>query len=78
MFVLGHKETDTSLPLFAPRVEMPKRQGAVKIAARGIFVGAKVVRGPDWDWGAQDGEWAEAPPVSSGPCSFLVCSILCS
>ncbi|KAM7312463.1 E3 ubiquitin-protein ligase MIB2 isoform X1 [Ixodes scapularis] len=36
-------------------VEMPKRQGAVKIAARGIFVGAKVVRGPDWDWGAQDG-----------------------
>ncbi|KAG0412538.1 hypothetical protein HPB47_010336 [Ixodes persulcatus] len=34
---------------------MPKRQGAVKIAARGIFVGAKVVRGPDWDWGAQDG-----------------------
>lgn len=36
-------------------VEMPKRQGAVKIAARGIFVGAKVVRGPDWDWGTQDG-----------------------
>ncbi|CAN7984895.1 unnamed protein product [Ixodes hexagonus] len=29
--------------------------GAVKIAARGIFVGAKVVRGPDWDWGTQDG-----------------------
>uniref|UniRef100_A0A2R5LAE8 RING-type E3 ubiquitin transferase n=1 Tax=Ornithodoros turicata TaxID=34597 RepID=A0A2R5LAE8_9ACAR len=36
-------------------VEMLKRQGAVKIAARGIFVGAKVVRGPDWDWGLQDG-----------------------
>lgn len=36
-------------------VEMTKRQGAVKVAARGIFVGAKVVRGPDWDWGTQDG-----------------------
>lgn len=35
--------------------ELPKRQGAVKIQAKGIFVGAKVVRGPDWDWGCQDG-----------------------
>jgi E3 ubiquitin-protein ligase mind-bomb len=28
---------------------------------KGIFVGAKVVRGPDWDWSNQDGgegnEW---------------------
>ncbi|XP_023209720.1 E3 ubiquitin-protein ligase MIB2-like [Centruroides sculpturatus] len=36
-------------------VEMPKRQGTLKIQARGIFVGAKVMRGPDWDWGNQDG-----------------------
>lgn len=36
-------------------VEMPKRQGTFKIQARGIFVGAKVMRGPDWDWGNQDG-----------------------
>ncbi|KAF8774870.1 E3 ubiquitin-protein ligase MIB2 like protein [Argiope bruennichi] len=36
-------------------VEMPKRQNAVKIQMKGIFVGAKVVRGPDWDWGNQDG-----------------------
>lgn len=36
-------------------VEMGPRFGALKIQARGIFVGAKVVRGPDWDWGNQDG-----------------------
>lgn len=36
-------------------VEMPKRVSAFKAQARGIFVGAKVVRGPDWDWGNQDG-----------------------
>lgn len=36
---------------------MPKRQGAVKIQAKGIFVGAKVVRGPDWDWANQDGSF---------------------
>ena len=34
---------------------MPKRQGAVKLQMKGIFVSAKVVRGPDWDWGNQDG-----------------------
>jgi len=27
----------------------------VKVEARGTFVGAVVVRGPDWDWGDQDG-----------------------
>ncbi|XP_035211065.1 E3 ubiquitin-protein ligase MIB2-like [Stegodyphus dumicola] len=36
-------------------VEMPKRQGAVRLQMKGIFVSAKVVRGPDWDWGNQDG-----------------------
>jgi len=30
----------------------------VKVEARGIFVGARVVRGPDWDWGDQDGKYA--------------------
>lgn len=24
-----------------------------KVQVKGIFVGAKVVRGPDWDWGNQ-------------------------
>lgn len=37
------------------RVRVPPRQGAVKIELKGIFVGAKVVRGPDWEWGTQDG-----------------------
>ena len=26
-----------------------------RATAKGIFAGAKVVRGPDWDWGDQDG-----------------------
>ena len=29
----------------------------MKVEARGIFVGARVVRGPDWDWGDQDGRY---------------------
>ncbi|GAB6018437.1 hypothetical protein CHUAL_000145 [Chamberlinius hualienensis] len=36
-------------------VEVIKRQGSVKIQLKGIFIGAKVIRGPDWDWGNQDG-----------------------
>jgi len=36
-------------------VKVGRRNKAVKIEARGIFVGARVVRGPDWDWGDQDG-----------------------
>lgn len=34
---------------------MPQRQGSTKVQLKGIFVGAKVVRGPDWEWGVQDG-----------------------
>uniref|UniRef100_A0A1I8IY95 RING-type E3 ubiquitin transferase n=1 Tax=Macrostomum lignano TaxID=282301 RepID=A0A1I8IY95_9PLAT len=37
------------------RVSVGKRRGCVKMDARGIFAGARVVRGPDWDWGRQDG-----------------------
>ena len=38
-------------------VEMTKRSSKtnVKIQSRGIFVGARVVRGYDWDWANQDG-----------------------
>ena len=32
-----------------------KRLDKCKIQAKGIFPGAQVVRGPDWDWGNQDG-----------------------
>lgn len=45
-------------------VEMPKRQGAVKVQARGIFTGARVVRGHDWDWGNQDGGEGKAGTVT--------------
>uniref|UniRef100_A0A8D8D1U1 RING-type E3 ubiquitin transferase n=1 Tax=Culex pipiens TaxID=7175 RepID=A0A8D8D1U1_CULPI len=36
-------------------VRVPPRQGALKIQLKGIFVGARVVRGPDWEWNNQDG-----------------------
>lgn len=32
------------------------RSGAHKVEAKGMFVGAEVVRGHDWKWGYQDGE----------------------
>lgn len=36
-------------------VRVPIRKDSVKIQLKGIFVGAKVVRGSDWEWGQQDG-----------------------
>nr|XP_027212420.1 E3 ubiquitin-protein ligase MIB2-like isoform X1 [Penaeus vannamei] len=36
-------------------VEVSQRKNAEKTPLQGIFVGAKVIRGPDWDWGNQDG-----------------------
>lgn len=36
-------------------VELPPRQGSTKILLRGIFIGAIVQRGNNWDWGDQDG-----------------------
>ena len=38
---------------------MVKRQdltNSTKLQSYGIFTGARVVRGPDWDWGNQDGK----------------------
>ncbi|KAL1021098.1 hypothetical protein UPYG_G00008800 [Umbra pygmaea] len=51
---LGHTferyETAHSQPVcLAPRQNLPR------IILKGIFQGVKVVRGPDWDWGNQDG-----------------------
>lgn len=37
------------------RVQVGPRKNAVKIQLKGIFVGAKVVRGTNWEWGDQDG-----------------------
>lgn len=36
-------------------VQLTPREGCQKIPLKGIFIGAKVVRGPDWEWGNQDG-----------------------
>uniref|UniRef100_A0A0A9W5W5 RING-type E3 ubiquitin transferase n=2 Tax=Lygus hesperus TaxID=30085 RepID=A0A0A9W5W5_LYGHE len=36
-------------------VTLPPREGSEKRVLRGIFVGAKVVRGKNWEWGDQDG-----------------------
>ncbi|XP_067621868.1 E3 ubiquitin-protein ligase MIB2 [Eurosta solidaginis] len=36
-------------------VRLPPRKNSKRIQLKGIFVGAKVVRGPDWEWGQQDG-----------------------
>ncbi|XP_077460919.1 E3 ubiquitin-protein ligase MIB2 isoform X1 [Stigmatopora argus] len=36
-------------------VSLPPRQNLPRIILKGIFQGVKVVRGPDWDWGNQDG-----------------------
>ena len=33
-----------------------KREGATKLEARGMFKGAKVTRGPDWEWKEQDNQ----------------------
>lgn len=41
--------------IFGFRVHVPPRKGSKRIQLRGIFVGAKVARGPDWEWGQQDG-----------------------
>lgn len=35
---------------------MSPRQNLTRITLKGTFQGAKVVRGPDWEWGNQDGE----------------------
>ncbi|XP_065216439.1 E3 ubiquitin-protein ligase MIB2 [Planococcus citri] len=36
-------------------VDLPPRDTARKIEIKGVFIGAKVIRGPNWDWGDQDG-----------------------
>ena len=37
------------------RVDVGTRQGSFKMEACGMFKGAKVVRGADWEWKDQDG-----------------------
>ncbi|XP_061163055.1 E3 ubiquitin-protein ligase MIB2-like isoform X1 [Saccostrea echinata] len=39
----------------ATSIDIPKRANSVKMKALGIFPGAKVIRGPNWEFGTQDG-----------------------
>ena len=36
----------------------PYRRGARSVESKGIFPGASVVRGHDWSWGQQDGQFS--------------------
>ena len=38
-----------------PPPPLKNQSAPIKLQAKGIFRGAKVLRGPDWDWGNQDG-----------------------
>jgi len=38
------------------RKEVPPREQSTKLEIKGLFVGARVVRGIDWSWGDQDGK----------------------
>ncbi|KAM8927100.1 E3 ubiquitin-protein ligase MIB2 isoform 2-T2 [Pelodytes ibericus] len=44
-------------------VILSPRQGLPRAVLKGIFQGAKVVRGPDWEWGNQDGGEAKVGRV---------------
>ena len=45
------------------RVLVSPRQNLTRITLKGTFQGAKVVRGPDWEWGNQDGKLLLRCPV---------------
>ncbi|KAL8597671.1 hypothetical protein ACOMHN_012638 [Nucella lapillus] len=45
-------------------VKLPKRSTSTKLQAFGIFAGARVIRGPDWDWANQDGGEGKIGKVS--------------
>ena len=42
-------------PFFSERVLLEPRRKSKKIPVRGIFPGARVIRGVDWQWEDQDG-----------------------
>ncbi|XP_076451945.1 E3 ubiquitin-protein ligase MIB2-like isoform X2 [Babylonia areolata] len=45
-------------------VKLSKRSTSSKLQAFGIFAGAQVIRGPDWDWANQDGGEGKIGKVS--------------
>ncbi|XP_056096414.1 E3 ubiquitin-protein ligase MIB2 isoform X3 [Rhinichthys klamathensis goyatoka] len=52
---IGSSFAPRSDQVFTIRVSLTPRQNLSRIILKGIFQGVKVVRGPDWDWGNQDG-----------------------
>ncbi|XP_010766506.1 E3 ubiquitin-protein ligase MIB2-like isoform X2 [Notothenia coriiceps] len=52
---IGSSFAPRSDQIFTIRVCLAPRQNLPRIILKGIFQGVKVVRGPDWDWGNQDG-----------------------
>ena len=57
MSLLEHKHTELHvLFLVLSRALVEARRKSKKITARGIFPGARVVRGVDWQWEDQDGK----------------------
>lgn len=54
------------------RVLVSPRQNLTRITLKGTFQGAKVVRGPDWEWGNQDGKLLLGCPVEHHLRFFLI------
>lgn len=53
---------------------MPKRKdtlNSTKVRAQGLINGARVVRGPDWDWGNQDGK-SDPIILCGAKCIFIL------
>lgn len=57
--------------IFFFRILIEPRRKSKKITARGIFPGARVVRGVDWQWEDQDGGNGRRGKVTEIQVSFL-------
>jgi hypothetical protein len=48
---------ENALLFYCTSVKVGKRSSATKLTTWGTFPGAKVTRGPDWQWRDQDGNY---------------------
>lgn len=62
---------------FSYSVKLGERNDLTRILAKGIFKGAEVVRGQDWLWADQDGEWAWLVAMGVACCLFYICTFFC-
>lgn len=60
------------------RVLLESRRKSKKITARGIFAGARVVRGVDWQWEDQDGGNGRRGKVKIKLVEIRNCTSFCS